>query len=163
MFEWKKPSGKVELLIISAFPQPCHRSAHRGSTWFLLSRCKDTNLFRYFQVFSRFFLGIESGPAPRGVKQALECVIGPHRGVPVILKKKEPDRAPVIVFSRLVGEAGADICRLRGQADNRSNRYISRYQNSSCPFWTTFWWLNYQKLSKLTHFFCKFLWFVNKM
>ncbi|SFB94215.1 hypothetical protein SAMN04488493_102274 [Xylanibacter ruminicola] len=29
-----KPSGKVELLIISALLQPCHRSAHRGSTWF---------------------------------------------------------------------------------------------------------------------------------
>ena len=44
--EWKKPSGKVELLIISVFPQPCHRSAHRGFTWFLLSRCKDRKYFR---------------------------------------------------------------------------------------------------------------------
>ncbi len=40
-----KPSGKVELLIISALLQPCHRSSHRGSTWFHLSRCKDKKYF----------------------------------------------------------------------------------------------------------------------
>ena len=32
----------------------CHRSAHRGSTWFLLSRCKDRNYFSKMQVFERF-------------------------------------------------------------------------------------------------------------
>ena len=52
VFEWRKPSGKVELLIISAFPQPCHRSAHRGSTWFLLSHCKDRKFICNFQIFS---------------------------------------------------------------------------------------------------------------
>ena len=29
----------------------CHRSSHRGSTWLLLSRCKDKHFFRYLQVF----------------------------------------------------------------------------------------------------------------
>ena len=49
------PAGrkKVELLIISALLQPCHRSAHRGSTWFHLSRCKDRKIIRYFQIFWR--------------------------------------------------------------------------------------------------------------
>ena len=28
----------------------CHRSSHRGSTWFLLSRCKDTNKRANFQI-----------------------------------------------------------------------------------------------------------------
>ena len=28
----------------------CHRYAHRGSTWFLLSRCKDTNYSVTFQT-----------------------------------------------------------------------------------------------------------------
>ena len=32
----------------------CHRSAHRGSTWFLLSRCKDKHYFVNFQIFERF-------------------------------------------------------------------------------------------------------------
>jgi len=50
VFKWRKPSGKVELFVISASPQPCHRSAHRGSTWFHLSRCVDTNIFPHFQI-----------------------------------------------------------------------------------------------------------------
>jgi len=33
----------------------CHRSAHRGSTWFLLSRCKDRNYFSKMQVFWEIF------------------------------------------------------------------------------------------------------------
>ena len=32
----------------------CHRSAHRGSTWFLLSRCKYRHFFVIFQVFLPF-------------------------------------------------------------------------------------------------------------
>ena len=32
----------------------CHRSAHRGSTWFLLSRCKDKHYFVNFQIFEPF-------------------------------------------------------------------------------------------------------------
>ena len=51
-----KPSGKVELLIISALLQPCHRSAHRGSTWFHLSRCKDRNFFLKLPNISQKFL-----------------------------------------------------------------------------------------------------------
>ena len=31
----------------------CHRSAHRGSTWFLLSRCKYRHFSVIFQVFLR--------------------------------------------------------------------------------------------------------------
>jgi len=34
----------------------CHRSAHRGSTWLLLSRCKDRHFSPIFQTFSHFFL-----------------------------------------------------------------------------------------------------------
>ena len=53
MFKWRKPSGKVELLIISVLPQPCHRSAHRGSTWFHLSRCKDRHYSRYLLIIEQ--------------------------------------------------------------------------------------------------------------
>ena len=41
----------IELLIISALPQPCHHSAHRGSTWLLLSRCNDRHFSVIFQIF----------------------------------------------------------------------------------------------------------------
>ena len=33
----------------------CHRSSHRGSTWLLLSRCKDKHFFWYLQVFLDLF------------------------------------------------------------------------------------------------------------
>ena len=33
----------------------CHRSAHRGSTWFLLSRCKYTNFEWKFQILHAFW------------------------------------------------------------------------------------------------------------
>ena len=33
----------------------CHRSAHRGSTWFLLSRCKDRHFSLIFQTKWSFF------------------------------------------------------------------------------------------------------------
>jgi len=33
----------------------CHRSSHRGSTWLLLSRCKDKHFFRYLHVFINLF------------------------------------------------------------------------------------------------------------
>ena len=64
IFEWRKPSGKVELLIISTgfALRPCHRSAHRGSTRFLLSRCKDTTSFWNFQTLWGYFYHNRNSP-----------------------------------------------------------------------------------------------------
>ena len=33
----------------------CHRSAHRGSTWLLLSRCKDRHFSLIFQIILELF------------------------------------------------------------------------------------------------------------
>ena len=40
----------------------CHRSSHRGSTWFLLSRCKDTNYFVTFQTNLDLFCLFSQNP-----------------------------------------------------------------------------------------------------
>ena len=47
----------------------CHRSAHRGSTWFLLSHCKD----RYFSVKSKLFLSISSFSAKYSLSLQVQC------------------------------------------------------------------------------------------
>ena len=47
----------------------CHRSAHRGSTWFLLSHCKD----RYFSVKSKLFLSISSFSAKFSLSLQVQC------------------------------------------------------------------------------------------
>ena len=60
-----KPSGKVELLIISALLQPCHRSSqakrqsrapHIVALLGSVSGGKDTSSFYNFQIFRLFFL-----------------------------------------------------------------------------------------------------------
>ena len=60
----------------------CHRSAHRGSTWFLLSHCKDRSFFCIFQILEQrnqekvHFFYVESlVNSPIGSREVIEIHI----------------------------------------------------------------------------------------